>query len=165
MLKINILLLGLALPAYSFGALSLQELIAESKKIHLTCPAAKDLKLNTKTKTWTALGGWKTYTPSFGTQIQSFLGAQWNGVQLGQVICIYRAKDAFTFPIKLFFNHQVIAPDHGKWKKVKSNVINCYGNRKLCAFSPLLSPKSSDPLQEALDLKSKPKNVLPEQNL
>ena len=155
----------LVIPAYSFASISMQELIEQSKKIHVQCTAAKDLKLNPKTKIWSADGGWKTYSPSFGTQIATFQGAQWNGVQLGQIICVYRAKDSFVFPIKLFYSHQVIMPDGSQWQRARSNVRNCVDNQKNCQFSPLLTPKQANPIKEAEGLINKPSNTLPEQNL
>ena len=162
---ITLSVLCLAIPAFSTPEIGLQEIIKQSKKIHITCPAIKDLKLNATTKTWSADGGWKTYSRSFAHQIKSFQGAQWNGVKLGQIICVYKATDPFAFPIKLFYNHQVISPEGEQWSRPQKNVKNCFDDRKTCRFSPLLTPKQTDPIKAAEDAKNSPANTLPEQNL
>ena len=88
MLKtLAIIAITLACVNYAFADISLADLVAQSRKFNEQCPALKDLKLNKKTLLWSADGGWKSYTQSFGTKIQSFRGAQWNGVQLEKV-CI-----------------------------------------------------------------------------
>jgi hypothetical protein len=161
-----IIAITLACANYALADTSLADLVAQSRKFNEQCPAIKDLKLNKKTMLWSADGGWKTYTQSFGTTIQSFRGAQWNGVQLGQIICVYSSKGAFTFPIKLFYNKQVVDPETASWTKAKTNVYNCLDTRDKCVFSPLISPKDMDPLEQAKQLKyDHTKDKLPEQNL
>ena len=167
MLKtLAIIAITLACVNYAFADISLADLVAQSRKFNEQCPALKDLKLNKKTLLWSADGGWKSYTQSFGTKIQSFRGAQWNGVQLGQIICVYSANGEFTFPIKLFYNKQVVSPDTASWVRAKTNVYNCLDSIDKGVFSPLLSPKDADPLEQAKQLKYENNNdKLPEQNL
>jgi hypothetical protein len=51
---------------------------------------------------WSARSGlWKSYSQSFAKEIDRFIGAQWIGVNVGKVICLYQGKGSFDFPIAL----------------------------------------------------------------
>lgn len=64
------------------------------------CPKESDLRKSGLW--WTALNGsWRSYTQSFAKEIDSFIGAQWVGVKVGKVICIYRGKGGMDFPLAL----------------------------------------------------------------
>lgn len=64
------------------------------------CPLASELK-RTPYKTWQAGAGWRGYEQTIVTQIQSFIGAQWTGIKIGKIICLYQGKGAADFPIAL----------------------------------------------------------------
>lgn len=140
-------------------------------KVSMQCPSIKQLTINPQTKIWTSPGGWKAFDKSFGTQIKSFAGAQWVGVKLGQVICIYKPVGTFTFPVFMYYNRQVVQPgtspsDSGSWVQVKKNRINCVSNKLAdCTFSPLISEKPADPDEEASQIKPGDSPKLPDSNL
>ena len=156
----------LCLTHYAYCEIPLVDIVKESRKMTLYCPAVDQLKLDKEKNRWKADGGWKSYQPSFGHKVSNFIGAQWNGVQLGNVICIYQAKDKYTFAIQLMYNKVVVQPEGRNWNQVKSNIFNCYSTQqKDCAFSPLIAPRKQNTLKEAQDLKYKPSDKVPEQNL
>ncbi|MCK9583271.1 MAG: T4SS-associated protein EirA [Endomicrobiales bacterium] len=44
---------------------------------------------------------WKSYTQSFAKNIKDFIGAQWAGVVVGKIICLYSGDVATEFPVAL----------------------------------------------------------------
>jgi len=68
------------------------------------CPDISTLKYNKSNNQWTADVGWKSPTGSFTTNITRFLGAQWKGVQMGHLICLYQGPNVNEFPVGLHKN-------------------------------------------------------------
>lgn len=44
-------------------------------------------------------GKWRNYTPSSADKIINFIGAQWAGIRIGKVICLYQTNEAVAFPL------------------------------------------------------------------
>lgn len=151
---------------HAWADLSAQVRLSQ-KKIRMYCPSVDQLKLNPHTKIWSAPGGWKSYEKSFGTKMKRFMGAQWVGVQLGQIICIYQPVGLFTFPVFIYYNKQVIEPIvKSPWVKVKKNRLNCaLSDRVGCSFSPLVTPKAADPDDIANQITPGSAPKLPDSNL
>src|SRR3990167_2770190 len=84
--------------------------------ITVTCPPIQALTKNQKME-WSAKGGWKSYGTSFVEKIASFSGAQWNGVNLGQIICVYNGKEKTDFPVLLVYHTLAIEPQENGWSK------------------------------------------------
>ena len=64
---------------------------------------------------WTAPGGWKTVDKPLTKQVGTFRKAQWQGVNLGEVICQYNGRRPETFQSisndslgKLYLNHKAL---------------------------------------------------------
>lgn len=80
------------------------------------CPQDKDL---VKDGLWWSSrdGAWKCYTQSFAKSIDTFIGAQWVGVKVGKIICLYRGKEGMDFPIALERVHvkEVLEPSGAAW--------------------------------------------------
>lgn len=121
---------------------------------YIACPKISDLHKNTIKMIWFANGGWKSFSPSFSAQIGEFLGAQWQGVNLGNISCIYRGTDQMAFPIILQYNNLVYAPSGGKWTKNLGGYTNCKSTiLKDCIFKPKPQPKPGNIYQQASQLK------------
>lgn len=110
----------------------------ENKKIY--CPAVSKLKkIN---MFWGAAGGWRSYSESFVNVIDSFAGAQWVGVNVGKMLCVYKSKSTFEFPVVLQNDTLTPVPEGVKWIKKANNagiasegIINCISNDILeCPF-------------------------------
>lgn len=101
-----------------------QETAATTKTTkNLYCPAID--KLMRKEMFWGAPGGWKSYSQSFIEVIDSFSGAQWVGVNVGKMLCVYKGKGSFEFPVVLQNDTLTPVPEGGKWVKQQSGHINC----------------------------------------
>lgn len=132
------------------------------------CPNPSALQKNPADSTWTAEGGWKSYTASMVTQVTQFLGAQWHGTEVGQITCVYQGKPALSFPILLIFHTLTKEPYPGKWNKnIDSKwsknlggFRNCKANEpKNCPFKMQLKPKEANIYKEAEELKNNSDNL------
>lgn len=100
----------IALLSLSFGSLAApttpapQSQAFEYKTFY--CPAPN--KLQKTGLIWKAPGGWISYSESFVDHITQFIGAQWIGVEVGKIICLYRGDKEFTFPVALEQNDLLI---------------------------------------------------------
>ncbi len=93
---------------------------------HNYCPAASTLQK--KQLIWqTDDQRWQSYTPSTAAKVINFTGAQWVGVKIGKVICLYQTDEAVAFPLALepTQNRPVIEPSGSGWSALIEN-------RKLC---------------------------------
>ena len=104
------------------------------------CPALNEVTLDNSTRIWSASGGWKSYETSFAKEIGQFLGAQWIGIEVGQVACIYAGKNKYTFPILLVHNKLVKTPEGGLWKKNENDGhYHCVSHEiNQCPFYPVM---------------------------
>lgn len=119
------------------------------------CPPISTLRKNPIKMNWTAPGGWKSYDISFIEKVSKFLGAQWNGVNIGQITCVYSAAKKHVFPIKLIFHTLALEPSDGKWTKNLGGYRDCFSiKQKNCAFKVRTKPKPKDIYKEAESLKS-----------
>lgn len=105
----------------------------------LYCPAI--IKLKKIDMFWGAPGGWRSYSESFVNSIASFSGAQWIGINVGKMVCVYKGKETFEFPVVLQNDTLTPTPEGGKWVKKAttaadaSGYINCLSNDVLdCPF-------------------------------
>lgn len=112
---------------------------ARAAETTVYCPLISDIHKNNTTENWyahTTTGSWQSYHTSFANQLTEFLGAQWVGVKIGQVACVYQAAQKFkvrgtpvlqpVFPIHLIFHDMVLQPSGGKWQQhQKTEAYNC----------------------------------------
>jgi hypothetical protein len=92
----------------------------------MTCPDPSDLiKEGDK---WTSKDHkWASNTPSTAIKAVSFLGAQWVGIKVGHVICLYQVDEEVSFPVSLeqMRNFSILEPKSVTWSAL-------VGNRKFC---------------------------------
>lgn len=108
-----------------------QDTTVTTKKLY--CPEVSKLKkINLF---WGAPGGWRSYSESFVDVIDSFSGAQWIGVNVGKMLCVYRSKSTFDFPIVLQNDTLTPIPEGEKWIVTKEGYRNCISGDILeCPF-------------------------------
>jgi hypothetical protein len=59
------------------------------------CPPPEQLALDNLF--WGAPGGWVSYTESLDKKIIRFEKAQWQGVNVGKILCIYKGDTSLLF--------------------------------------------------------------------
>lgn len=116
------------------------------KENRFTCPQARELKK--EGLRWGTMSGWRGYQDSFATDIKHFIGAQWKGVGVGRVICIYQSTDQNEFPIQLASDRLAHRPTYSRWENnTNKNLLNCIskkGDPCDCQFSYYIEEKEED---------------------
>lgn len=117
----------------------------------LYCPEVKDLKNHAMI--WHAGTKWRSYSPSFVKKIKEFVGAQWIGINVGKVICLYRGAEKITFPVALEPVHPVLVPtpkgEH--WTPIphRSGYRQCFSNKVAgCPFTQRQSRNTGNIFQQ-----------------
>lgn len=83
----------------------------------------------------TAAGGWKSYSEAFDTSITSFVGAQWVGINVGKMVCIYKGNLAMSFPITIQNDTLSQTPSGSLWGNDLGGYRNCHSTNILdCPF-------------------------------
>ena len=125
------------------------------------CPSPEKLIFNTVQRTWSAPKGWKALQTSFLQTIDGFIGAQWVGVGIGQVICIYTKTGKDTFPVTLQRGLLVPAPTVGHLWVTSNGYMGCKSHDvNDCPFFVQI-PKPIKNVYDELNFKDKPKNNQP----
>lgn len=87
---------------------------------------------------WTTKDGkWKSHEQSFAKEVASFKGAQWVGIVVGQVLCLYKGKESFDFPIALEATQTFLVPEpqEKNWVKTSPGYRTCVSNNIAdCSF-------------------------------
>lgn len=122
----------------------------------MICPSINQLQKDPVKRVWFALNGWLSFSPSFSNKIEKFLGAQWQGVNLGTIACLYQGNEKLSFPIILQFNRLVTLPSGGQWTKDLGGYANCRSNQQIdCIFKPEQKPKAGSLSKQLDELKPK----------
>lgn len=101
-----------------------------------TCPDPSELVL--ENLYWTARNGaWKNYNQSLDKKVKGFIGAQWIGIKVGKVICLYEAQENISFPIALeqVQSEIILEPTGNNWSAYEHGRRLCKSaNTADCAF-------------------------------
>lgn len=92
------------------------------------CPLANEL---TKEQVhWVVGNKWFSYGESFAKEVGAFVGAQWIGIKVGKIMCLYQGKEGFDFPIVLeqVKSKIILEPIGPHWSSLVEN-------HKLCKSS------------------------------
>jgi len=94
------------------------------------CPRPGEL-IKTEDATWVTKNDWRSFNPSFIDKVTIFLGAQWQGEKIGQLLCRYSNQSSINFPVTLQAPFLSKEPKGRGWKKdfVNFNTFNCYALR------------------------------------
>ena len=124
----------------------------------MLCPSVNAVTLNAKSRLWSAPGGWHSYDTSFANTLTKYLGAQWNGVVVGQVTCLYQPADNNSLPIMLYYNKLVFEPKTSTWSANMGGYRNCHqAGPADCPFFVRVAPVNHKSLMQQLrDLKQTP---------
>jgi hypothetical protein len=107
---------------------------------------------------WGTSGGWVSYGESFDTRITSFVGAEWVGINVGKIICIYRGDKRIAFPIALEQKRNKLAPSPTgpHWSAEQNGRKECLSNDvKDCPFMFEKPPVQKDIYEELNFFKGK----------
>jgi len=90
------------------------------------CPKSEDL-FRQDVYWATKDGKWKNYTPSSADKIINFIGAQWSGIHVGKIICLYQTNEAVSFPLAIeqVTSQGVNEPSGLGWSALANNFKLC----------------------------------------
>jgi hypothetical protein len=112
------------------------------------CPRVEKLTID-QNYIWHAPGGWKSGDPSFNKQLDTFVGAQWIGINVGEIICAYQKSTGKDFPVTLYRRVLVTAPRGGKWTEDKGGHQDCRSNQVAdCLFLVQVRRAPKNPYDE-----------------
>ena len=114
------------------------------------CPQSEQL-IKKDNKWVTKDNKWESFTHSSATKILGFLGAQWVGVKIGKIICLYQTNEAVAFPLALEQHHSqpVLAPSKYGWSALANNRKFCKSASVAdCAYFTLPQKDSSNIYKE-----------------
>lgn len=187
---ISLLAMSCSAPAWAgitLGSSASSTISGQQKKPPiLYCPPIKYLTKGADS-IWRskAEGGWKSYSQSFADKISRFVGAQWQGIGIGNIVCTYQTSSGGTFPVQITYSVLVKNPVLTKektepyinvpnnWAKVsytnsdgKQTIMNCKsdGDTENCPFLPGVIRKSVN-VNQALTNAKKNYHPLSQPNL
>lgn len=90
---------------------------------------------------------WKSYTPSSASKVVSFIGAQWAGVKVGKIICLYQTNEAVAFPLAIeqINSQSILEPSEFGWSALtKSHKFCKSASIADCPFNAELQKDNSN---------------------
>lgn len=121
------------------------------------CPPYQILKKPKGQLIWHVGKQWTSYQKSFSDKVVRFLGAQWEGIRIGQVICSYQGNVKLSFPIPLVYNVLSREPTGKHWSKNLGGYRNCISHKRAdCPFLVAKKPKAESELDVAKSLYKAP---------
>ena len=157
---LRLIVLGLTLNQLSFAS-SMNNTgnggVEADNKTIIYCPDVNQLvKTGAKWEATNKTVVWKSYDTSFATDIATFVGAQWQGVKVGPMTCIYKAKSEGVFPITLQNNHLFEQPTQNTWSIGEGGFMNCVSNKVSdCPLMPKVkeeTPASTQDVFQSLNI-------------
>jgi hypothetical protein len=127
------------------------------QKVIFQCPEPNQLVKSAENHWGTTDGNFRNFDTSFAKKLDRFIGAQWQGANLGYVTCVYQPNDASLFYVTVLFNKLTYQPDtqNTSWTKSKKGPwYNCMTkDPKDCTFKIRPKPKKANLYNEAESLK------------
>ena len=93
------------------------------------CPQATQLNQDAKSLTWNGPHRWKSFNPSFAKKLTRLKKVQWQGTNIGTVICIYDTNNSSAFPVFLQGPGSYKLPTTGQWV-AKKNYHVCVSSER-----------------------------------
>lgn len=129
--------------------------VQQSKQNRYTCPDTQELYKDGQR--WKTDSGWKGHQNSFTSEISHFMGAQWKGIGVGMIYCIYQPKDPADFPVQLTIEPLAIRPEIAFWEDAPSkDSLNCISKQNDpcdCQFSLYQEEENKDVDEILFDIK------------
>ena len=123
------------------------------------CPDIEELQ-KTDLKWTTRDGKWENYTPSLGTKVLNFIGAQWLGIKVGKIICLYQTDEEISFPLALEQTKAqlILEPQGGGWSSLIDNHRLCKSSSVADCPYTVEPPRSTDNIYDEIKYAPKSNN-------
>ena len=132
------IILSLALSSVAFGnSGNYNGQQTQQQKNVIYCPHPNQLIKKGLSWQSTTNVRWISSESSFADSIASFAGAQWQGVKVGQMTCIYESATEGVFPVTVQNNHLFEQPTQANWKNGGNGLMNCVSKKiEDCPLTP-----------------------------
>lgn len=121
------------------------------------CPAIKDIYKSDSNHWGTSGGNFRSFETSLAKKLDQFIGAQWQGANLGYVTCVYKPDNPNLFYVTLMYNELTYQPvtKNTSWvQSKKGGWLNCNAtDQSNCPFTIRPKQKTQDIYKEAEQLK------------
>ncbi len=120
------------------------------------CPTIAKIYHSQQNHWGTSDASFRSLDTSFSHHLDTFLGAQWQGINVGYILCVYKPVERNLFKVTLLYGPLTLQPTSQKWQKNKEGNYNCIStNVNDCPFTPKPAEKSTKSLyQQVLDVNS-----------
>lgn len=100
--------------------------ITKPTAVMQSCPQPEEL-INQEATWVTKNSRWKCYTPSTASKVTGFLGAQWAGIKVGKIICLYQTNEAVGFPLAIeqVSSQSILEPGGVSWSALTNGRRYC----------------------------------------
>ena len=111
----------------SLFSINVFAVVPEYTEFNGFCPQPHEL-IKATDSTWTTKSNWRSFNPSFVEELTVFIGAQWQGEKIGQLLCRYSNQSNVNFPVTIQAPFLSKTPAGNGWKNdyVNFNTKNCY---------------------------------------
>jgi hypothetical protein len=121
------------------------------------CPAIKNIYKSASNHWGTKDGTFRNFQTSLANKLDKFIGAQWQGANLGYVTCVYTPDNPNLFYVTLLYNELTLQPSttNTSWTlDKKGGWFNCNAEKASdCPFTIRPEQKKGNIYQEAEHLK------------
>ena len=121
----------------------------------ITCPPLDKIFQDSQHYWGTADNHFRNFDISVSNKLDTFLGAQWQGTNIGRMTCVYKPHPPEVFLITLLYYDLAYLPTGKNWKSVgKGGVYNCTATDvTACPFAIRPKAVKTDLYKDALQLK------------
>lgn len=120
----------------------------------ILCPDPRDLSKNGLF--WGAPNGWRSFSQSFVNEIKGFAEAQWHGINVGKMMCVYVGMAERSFPVVLQNDLLTQMPTTLSWGILIQGVVKCKSNdTEQCPFFHTKREVDMEKVYRELDFKKK----------
>ncbi len=101
------------------------------------CPPPSAFTKDPKTLTWIGPMHWKSFNPSFANQLVRFQKVEWQGINIGLILCTYQTDNESAFPVFIQAPGNYQKPstrDTASWREVGDTVSCTQTDRMACGF-------------------------------
>lgn len=116
------------------------------------CPKAYTLEKHDLT--WSADAGkvhWQATDDSLSEEAASFVGAQWDGIEVGAISCVYQDAEAESFPVVLKNDRVFTKPNHANWKAEADGTYTCHNeDPEECPLYPQIETQAELNIHELM---------------
>lgn len=131
--------------------ISYKDPVAYDHEQQYHCPPSSALVK--KNMLWVAPYGWVSYDQSFIKDNPQFFGAEWVGIKVGKIICLYKDSKTIAFPVALQQKQAISVPmpSGGNWRQEKESYFSCFSSNVYDCLFKIKMPEPNKNIYDDID--------------